>query len=155
VNSKKLSSWIKDAILVLGIAGAFFYGYVIPFMKGKLFEGTVGYFPCLCFLLLTALPCYAVLVIGWRIANRIGNNNSFCVENAKGLTAVSYLALIDTAYFFVGSIVMTACNIFSMEMLMLSVVIVFIGIAIGVAAAALSHLVYKAASLKQENDEII
>lgn len=155
MDSKKLCNWLKGVILGLGVAGAVFYGYVIPFLKKKLFESMSAYTPWLVFLLLTAVPCYAVLVIGWRISNRIGNNNSFCMENAKGLSTVSYLALIDTAYFFVGSIVMMFCGISRIEVLFMSVVIVFIGVAIGVAAAALSHLVRKAALLKQENDEII
>ncbi len=156
MSHKKLERWLKSILVLLGLCGAVFYGYIIPVLKIHVLSD-IGGTPTLWAVLyiLTAIPCYMVLVAGWSIAKRIGDNNSFCRENVKSFKNISVLAIIDTVYFFFVNILMLICGLDRMYMLFMAMVIVFIGVAISVAAAILSHLVEKATAIREENEEII
>ncbi len=124
-------------------------------------------FPLLLCLML--LPPLLVFWDAWHIFTQIGKNNSFCVENARRLRRISFCALADT----VLDVVLLVYGVIHQfrfaaqfatdnivrdlgDDLFLSVVkflfVAFIGVAVTVAAAALSHLTLKAASLQDEND---
>ena len=155
MDTKKLCGWLRGVIIGLGIAGIFFFAFVIPVLKYRLLTGFDGYWFWVVFALLSAIPCYLVLIDGWRIVGRIAKDNSFCIENAKALARVSLYALIDSIYVFVGSTLFLALGKSHIVLFFITLLIVIVGIAICVAAAALSHLVRKAALLKEENDEFI
>lgn len=155
MDSKKLCGWLRGIMIGLGLAGLFFFGYLIPFMKMRMLTHFNGYWQWVIFALLSAVPCYLVLIEGWKIVNRIEKDNSFCVENAEGLSRVSFYALIDSAYVFIGNVVLMVLGLSRVSVFFLTLLIVIVGVSVGVAAAALSHLVRKAALLKQENDSFI
>ena len=104
------------------------------------------------FLWVTAVPCYAALLMGWKIAANIGLDRSFSQENARLLQIIAGLAAGDTAYFFAGNIVMFFMNMNHPGIFLLSLLICFAGISVTVAAVCLSHLVYKAADLQEQSD---
>ena len=68
------------------------------------------------------------------------------------MRTIAFLILGDVAYFFLGNIVLLLCNMNHPATFLLSLAIAIVGIAIGVAAAVLSHLIQKAAAMKEENE---
>jgi hypothetical protein len=101
---------------------------------------------------MTAIPCYIALVLAWRIASNIGADKSFSLANASLFKWISILAAADSAFFFVGNIVLWLLNMNHPGIVVFSLLVVFAGVAVAVAAAALSHLVVKAADLQEQSD---
>lgn len=153
MEQKSLSKWLKVIIIGIGICGLIVYAYLIPVL-GKDIMGD-NFYPWMIFLWLTAIPCYGVLILAWRIATNIGNDKSFSMDNANSLKYISILAAGDSTFFFVVNVVYLILDINSFEILLISLLIDFVGIAVSVAAAALSHLVRKAADLQEQSDYTI
>ena len=65
---------------------------------------------------------------------------------------ISTLAAGDSIFFFAGNIIYLIIGFNHPSVVLASLAVVFIGISIAVAAAVLSHLILKAAQLKEEND---
>ena len=82
-----LRRWLRFVIIGMGICGLFVYGWVFPTISSKLCqmypEYTSQYHIWLVFLLITAIPCYGVLLFAWRIANNIGKGDAFTYSNGK------------------------------------------------------------------------
>ena len=156
MEQKALARWLKIIIIGLGVCGLIVYLGVIPGYGTSLIsqypEFSNRYWPWLIFLWLTGLPCYAALVLGWRVAGNIGKNRSFSLENAKLLSWVSRLAAGDAVFFFVGNVALLLLDMSHPGVVLLSLLAVFAGVAISVAAACLSHLVRKAADLQEQSD---
>ncbi len=156
MKQKALARWLKAAIIGVGLCLAVVYLLVIPdfgkSVAGANPEFAFCYLPWLIFLWCTALPCIAALILGWGVAGRIGKDRSFCMENAGALSTIAYLAAGDAAFFFVGNVVFLFLNMNHPGVVLLSLVPVFAGACIAIAAAALSHLVRKAAALQEQSD---
>ncbi len=156
MEQKTLSLVLKIVLAGLGAAGAVVYFWLLPMFGGDFAASNPGYEACfrpwLFFLWMTAVPCYAALFFGWSIAVEIGRDNSFSNKNAKSLRAIAVLAAVDAVFFFLGNILFLLLDMSHPGVLLLSCFIVFGGVAIAVVAACLSHLVYKAAKMREEND---
>ncbi|MBE6908550.1 MAG: DUF2975 domain-containing protein [Ruminococcaceae bacterium] len=156
MEQKALSNWLKIVLLGVGLCGLIVYFFIIPSYGQNLAQRNPEfahcYVPWLVFLWITAMPCYAALALGWRIAANIGRDQSFSRANAEHLKRISWLAACDSAYFFVGNVVLLLLNMSHPGITLLSLLVVFAGIAVTVAAAALSHLVQKAAVLQEQSD---
>lgn len=156
MEQKSLAKWLKFVILGVGFCGLFIYLYLIPSygtsMVEKYPEFSGAFWPWLIFLWITAIPCYAVLYFGWRISGNIGRDKSFSAENSKYLKYVSWMAAIDSLFFFVGNVVLLFLNMNHPGILLISLIITFAGVTVTVAAAVLSHLVQKAAKLQEQSD---
>ena len=156
MEQQKLAKWLKVIVIGIAICGIFIYAFIIP-GYGKLIvkdypEFAYCYQPWLIFISLTAIPCYAALYLAWKIFSNIGNDRSFSKENADYLKWISWLAAFDAAFFFGGNVVLFFLGMNHPGIFLYSLIVVFAGVAIAVAAAALSHLVLKAASLQEESD---
>jgi len=156
MEQKALSNWLKIVVLGVGLCGLIVYFLIIPSYGQAIAyrnpEFAHCYVPWLVFLWITAVPCYVALVLGWRIAANIGHDQSFSRANAAHLKRISWLAACDSAYFFAGNVVLLLLNMSHPGITLLSLLVVFAGIAVTVAAAALSHLVQKAAVLQEQSD---
>lgn len=156
MKQSHLSLWLRGIVVGTGICGAAVYAYLLPFWGRDLAAADAAlsgfYWPWLVFLWLTALPCYTVLGYGWQIAGEIGRDNSFCYQNARRLQRVAALAAGDTAFFFAGNLLLLILGYSHPGIAFLGCLIVFAGIAVAVAATVASHLVYKAAALREENE---
>ena len=156
MEQKSLSKWLKLVLLGMGICGLVVYLLIIPgygvSLRAQYPEFANRYWPWLLFLWVSGMPCYIALALGWRIAVNIGRDASFSLANARYLRTVSLLAAGDAAYFFLGNLVLLFLNMSHPGVTLLSLLVVFAGAAVAVAAAALSHLVRKAALLQEEND---
>ena len=156
MEQKALSKWLKIIIIGVGICGLVGYFLVIPSFGQSLArqypEFSGRYLPWLIFIWVTAIPCYIALFFGWKIAANIGADRSFSVENANLLKWISWLAAEDSIYFFAGNVALLLLGMSHPGVVLASLLVVFAGVAITVAAAALSHLVRKAAALQEESD---
>lgn len=156
MSQKNLSKWLKGIIAGMVVCGAIIYLYLIPVWGRDLVEANPEfsncYIPWLAVLLISAIPCYWGLYFGWKIAAEIGKDNSFSRENASYLKNISMLAALDSVYFFGANLVLMLLGMNHPGIFLLSLFVVFAGIAVTVAAAALSHLVKKAADMKEENE---
>ena len=153
---KALGKWLKIVLFGIGVCGVFIYLIVFPSLGDSFAyenpEFAYCFWPWLVFLWISGIPCYIFLALGWKIATNIGKDNSFSKENAKYFKWGAWLAAGDTAYFFIGNIVLLLLNMSHPGITLASMVVSFIGISIAVCAAVLSHLVQKASELKEEND---
>ena len=156
MEQKTLSRWLKAVLIGVGLCGLVVYALILPLygqsLVGQNPEMAGRYWPWLIFLWATGVPCYIALVLGWRIAGNIGRDRSFSGENARLLKRVSLLAAGDTVFFFVGNVVLLFANMSHPGVVLASLLVVFAGVAVTVAAAALSHLVLKAALLQEQSD---
>lgn len=156
MSQKKLSGWLKVILVLVGLCGLALYGVMIPSfgvsITAQYPEFEYRFLPWLLFISATALPCYAILVLGWLIARDIGADRSFSTANASRLKWCAVLAGGDGAFFFVGNVVLLLTNCSHPGVALMSMLVVFAAVAVSVVFAALSHLVGKAADLQDQSD---
>jgi hypothetical protein len=156
MDQVRLSRWLKAIIIGTGICGTVIYFLVFPMIGKDIVsdypEFHSWYWPWLIFLWITAVPCYIALVSGWKIAADIGRDRSFSFENAKRLKLISILAAADAILVFAGNLIFLFLNMSHPSVFLMALLVVFVGIALSVVFAALSHMVLKAAKLREENE---
>lgn len=156
MDQNRLSGWLKAVVIGAGICGTVIYFLFFPYFGRDIVKANpeflLWYWPWLIFLWSTSIPCYAALVFAWQIAGDIGSNNSFCIKNALRLKAIAQLAAFDSALALIGNFAFMFLNMNHPGVFLLAMFIIFAGIIITVIFAALSHLVFKAAKLREESD---
>ena len=156
MEQKGLATWLKIILVGVGICGLVVYFVVFPSYGESLVsdypEFSNRFWPWLIFLWISGIPCYAVLVFGWKIAANIGRDQSFSNANAKYLKWIAWLAAGDGVFFFVGNMVLLFTNMSHPGIALFSLLVVFAGVAVAVASAVLSHLVQRAAVLQEQSD---
>ena len=156
MNQQKLSAWLKAIIILIGLCGLVVYFGILPgcgsWLHDSYPEFASWHWPWMIFLWITAIPCYAILVLGWKIAVNIGENRSFSSANAGLLQGIAWLVAGDILFFFLGNVVFLFLGMNHPGILLVSLLICFVGFSVTVAAACLSHLVRKAADLQEQSD---
>ena len=156
MKQKALSRWLKTVMVGAGVCGVAVYALIVPeFGRSLIFdypEFQGRYWPWLAFIWASGLPCFAALGLGWRIAGNIGADRSFSGENARYMKWIAWLAAGDAAFFFIGNLILAGLNMHHPGVFLLSLMVVFAGVAVTIAAAALSHLIQKAAALQAQSD---
>lgn len=156
MDQKALSNWLKLILAGMGLCGLVVYAAVLPWLGLVIAqqnpEMSHRFWPWLIFLWTTGLPCYIALFCGWRVASNIGRDRSFSQDNARLLKWISLLAAGDAAFFFAGNAVLLLLSLSHPGVALFSLLGVFAGVAVSAAAAALSHLVRKAADLQEQSD---
>ena len=145
---------LKGVVIFLAVLAAIFYGFVFPQLIRDIgaVEFTWLVKPATVAVSLSAIPIAAALVLFWRICTEIGRHNSFCHKNAWRLSGIGFCALADTAYCVVGTVTIFVITGGHPGVLLVAAAAILIGLAIALAAFLLSHLVLKAAEMKDEND---
>ena len=156
MNQQKLSSWLKAIIIIIGLCGLIVYFGILPdcgsWMQDSYPEFASWHWPWMIFLWITAIPCYAILVLAWKIAVNIGENRSFSSSNAALLQGIAWLVAGDILFFFLGNVVFFFMSMNHPGIFLISLLICFVGFSVTVAVACLSHLVRKAADLQEQSD---
>lgn len=151
-----LSRWLKFIIILVAVCTLVIYFGVFPMLGLNISalnpEFSYCYWPWLIFLWSTGIPLYAAFGFCWAVAVNIGRGNSFCMQNARHLRSIAVLAAIDSMWFLAGNIALFLLNMSHPSVLLLCIIPVAFGIAVSVAAAVLSHLIQKAASIQEQND---
>lgn len=156
MKQSELSKWLR-LIVVAAAACCVVLGAVLIPMLGRaeikaMPELAWLFWPCLIFFWITELVVLAALWQAWRIFTEIGRDNSFCAENARRLRTISRLALTDCGLYTVCAVVLALLGALHDWSVFVFAGIVVFGLAVAAAAAALSHLTFKAAAMKDEND---
>ena len=82
-----LANWIKFVIIGVGICGLIVYSIIMPRFgaylvnQNSMLEKNV--MPWLILIWISAIPCYGVLVLGWKVADNIRKDRTFCYDNAR------------------------------------------------------------------------
>ena len=156
MNQIKLARWLKCILAVAGLCALALYAGVIPVeglrLQAAYPEFSNRFFPWLIFLWISGIPCFAALVLAWRIVVNIGKDRSFSMDNARLLQWISRLAAGDAVFFFLGNVLLLLLDMSHPGVVLAALVIVFVAVAVAVAAAVLSYLVQKAAALQEQSD---
>ena len=154
MDQKKLAIWLKAIVVGCALCGLVLFGFILPrFLRYVATEvPDLPHKAWTAFMWVLAIPCYAVLVCIWRMANEIARDNSFSMENAKLLKTIALLAGVDSAVLLLGNLVFMLIGHSIPTLALVSAFVCFVGLAISVGAACLSHLVHKAAVMQEEND---
>ena len=150
------SKCIKIVIAGTTLIGAVACAYVLPEMV-RVFERWYPEFsywslPWMILIYVCAVPCFGAMGVSWKIADNIGKDKSFTMQNAMLFKVFSILALIDSIVFGAGSVVYTFLGMNHPGLMLLDLLVVFFGLAVFVCMAALSYLVGKAANLQEDSD---
>lgn len=156
MTQKNLSLWLHGVILTAAACVLLVYLWLLPGvtydLASEYHAAAFLYYPALFFLEGTALPILSALVFAWLIAREIGRDNSFSRKNAEFMKVIAGLALGDVVYFQLGVLVFAVCGILHPSVFIAVFLLDCVGLAISVCAAALSHLILKAAVIREEND---
>ena len=157
MTQKTFANLLKAAVVLALLCCLAVYGLYVPALAEdcRSLEASLSslYLPGLIFVELTFLPILIALFFAWRVASDIGRDRSFTRENAARMKNISFLAFFDVAYFWLGILVFWfGFSAKSGPMLILAALIGSAGIIVAVCAGALSHLILKAAVLREEND---
>ena len=156
MSQLSLARWLKTVVLIFGLLAAVFAFGMTPILAQnfqQLYPNFAGasVFYLLRFWLL--IPAFLVAALSfWKICSNIAADNSFCAQNAVMCTRLSFCAAVDSVLAFLFLILTALLGVLRTGYLLASVLLILFGFAITVAAALLSHLVEKAAKLKEEND---
>ncbi|MCR5611884.1 MAG: DUF2975 domain-containing protein [Clostridiales bacterium] len=157
MKQKTLARLIMAAIIGVAVCAAIVYVFIVPAFAEHLGKTAGEEFvymikPWLFFVSGTALPVAAMLVIAFTIAVNISRDRSFCMENARRLAVISILAAADSAYFFIGNVVLLLLGMNHPGIFLFDMLVCFVGLAVTVASGALSHYTRKAAELRADAD---
>lgn len=154
MDQKKLAIWLKAIAVGCAICGVVLFGFILPGFLAYVAEEVpdLPHRAWSIFMWVLAVPCYAVLVCIWRMADEIARDNSFSEANARLLKTIAMLAGADSAILLFGNLVFLATRHSIPTLALISAFVCFVGLAISVGAACLSHLVHKAAQMQEEND---
>jgi len=156
MSQKTIAKMLKIFCMVVVVVGAFFFLIYAPLMVDELAimypEAAYLKWPGMVGIWVIAVLCYVVLGNFWMICVRIGEDNSFCNENADcmkrmGLLSFVVAVLLTGAMVFLGCLGFLGIAYFIVYSLLMCVVC-----GVGVLCLALAALIRRAAQMKEEND---
>ena len=105
------------------------------------------------FHLITSIPCFAILVMAWKLSTCVKKDETFSDRTKKLLQISAITLFIDLSVFAVGNIVLyfLKWNVF----FKLYVILFIIGLAIATVLAIAAHYVGQAAAIREENESYI
>ena len=154
MDQKKLAIWLKAICVGCALCGLALFGFILPRYLAYVAEEVpdLPHMAWQAFMWVLAVPCYAVLVFIWKMADEIGRDNSYSAENAKYLKYIAILAGVDSALLLAGNVIFLVTRHSIPTLALVSAFVCFLGLAISVGAACLSHLVHKAAANQDDSD---
>ena len=159
MNNNKLSVWLKAIVIAMAVMGLFLFFVFVPLVGIDLVKNEVitkavawAFFG---FLTPTAIPCYLVLIWLWFVASDIGKGSSFTHKNSVRIKNMAIACLADTLYLFAGNLAFFLAKASTAVIFASLSFVAFTGLVLAVAAGCLSHLVYKAAVMREENESFV
>lgn len=143
----------------LALCGIAFFGFALPEIGSDLAAANPEFaycrLPWLIFLWVDSIPCFAVLVLVWRLSVNIRKKEVFSVGNSKIFGAVAALTLGDTVFFLLGNFVFLLLNMSHPGILIGALFASFLGLGFGFCCGELSRYMRRAAALQEQSDYTI
>ena len=109
-------------------------------------------YPLLFGIYLTVLPFLFAIVEGLRLSRRVATNDAFSARSVTHLKNIKRSALLITAMYFIGFMVLMQLVDLSPGIGLLGILIMLASMMIGLIAGILEELLRKALEIKEEND---
>lgn len=161
MQQKTLVSWLKAIIIIFAILLAALLFAVIPTAGmqavDSMPEASFLFWPCLLFVWIFGTPIFLMLVEAWKVCVRISSGQPFCPDNARSFVILCQYALVACGILLVGNVALAIVSavsglaVYPIAIPIFSMLLIFVGLAVAVAAATLSHLIYKASDINEEN----
>lgn len=156
MEQKRIARMLKALTVCVAGFGILFTFWYLPHIIRELgrmapeaawlsVPGTIGVW-AIGLLILGALACF------YRICSRIGENNSFSLENAKDMKSIGVLAAAVAILIIGGAVFLGIAGFLSAPALLLGIFMDFGAWAVCILCMALSLLIKNAAEIKAEND---
>ena len=159
MSSKMLSILMRISVIAMAVCGLFLIGYLVPVLGASLAteypEFSSWYLPWLIFLSVISIPCFAVLIFVWLVADAVQSEEVFTVRTASWIKVSAILIFADTVLFFVGNIIFWFIGLSHPTVLLASLILDIFAITLAVLAATLSRYLTKAALLQEESEGTI
>ena len=151
-QQKKIALQLKALVVVIALAGCAFLAFMTSYARYiYAYETHDGEWTFILFTYAIGIACAIILLLFWGVCTRIGNDNSFSMENAKALARMGGCGLVISAIALLRLIVFYV--LFGSGLYMwYAAAETMLGIIFFVICSALSKLVKGAYELKQEND---
>lgn len=156
MNHRSVTRWLKGIAIAIGVAELFVFLVYIPLLGKDCVsyypQAAHLYIPCLIFAEVVGVLCLAGVVRFWQIIGEIENDRAFSQRTACLLVSISRLSLAVASLLFICFVALTLTRYFNATATLILLLGAFCAIVMAVATGALSHLVLKAAKIKEEND---
>lgn len=156
MKQSEIARWLKVITCAIGILGAVFFFFLVPILAEEMKQGypeaAFLYWPGLIYGYVIAAGCYAILYQFWTVCREIGRDNSFSKENAAAFKKISRLAVALAGVWSAGFAGLIIIGYVQPAIMLFIIFAVFLSFVVAICAAALSHLVWKAYELRQENE---
>lgn len=155
MKQNEISRYLKFITIGISLLFVIFVVWFLPMLiretivaEGRVFWGICSFF------WITAIPCFLSLWKFWGICVRIGQDKSFSRENAEALKQMSHYMLTDAGLYAVVFIFTCIFRWYqTVSWLLFGILLIlFVCITLTILCAALSHLVYKASQMQEEQD---
>lgn len=156
MKQRSLSVLLKIIIICAFLFGIAICFFLLPVIASETVEPypelKTEYYTWLAFIWAASLPCFVALIPAWKIADSIRKDMNFTAKNARRLKFIYKLAAGDTAFFFIGNVILLLINFSHPGIFLFSLIIVFAGFAVTIVTAALAYLIDKGTVIREEND---
>ena len=159
MTSKTLRVLVRVSAVVIAICGGVACFYFLPSfgreLVSRLPESAHFYYPWLIFLWAAAAPCFALLVLIWKLSTITNREHVFTLKTARMVKTYAIILFCDVFFFVAGNIIFLILGMNHIIVLLLSVIIAVFGLALAVLVAVLSRYLTKAAALQEEVNNTI
>lgn len=159
MTNKNLGRLVQFVIVCMFLLGLVLCGILIPEigkqMRAEYPTYSYAYTPWLSFIWIDAFPCFAALILGFKVGRAIVKDMVFTVKVSKWLKSAAFLVLSSVFILFIGNIMFSRLNLTMAVIVIGSFIMEIIGFCIAIILAVLSLYVKKAAKLKEEVDGTI
>lgn len=156
MEQKTIAKYLKIFSIMIAIIGAIFFFWYLPVIicqTAEMFEEAAFLkIPAILCTLFIACLCYIALGNFWKICTQIGNNNSFCIENAQSMKNIGCLACIVFIMILLGTLFLLLIGFLNAAWFFVCFFIASVACGMTIICLALSKLIENAAMIKEEND---
>ena len=155
MKAKTLSAIFKTVLVLLGLFGAGMCAAWYPLHLRYVLSasGGVAYWVMLALYWVAALPCFAILVVGWMLTGNVKKEDFFTKKNSFLLKLCAFALLAALLFFAVCNGIFWAVRWQSFDMV--SVVLFVLGLVFAALAFAASYYVAEAVKYKDDSEGLI